>query len=521
MADDQDREFEIKLNLRETDFAHLLNYAGQTELALCPVRNDTLITLYCDTPDLALRRNGITIRMRKSGHANKPLIQTVKLQTGVSLGISNPVEIEDKADSEDIEIERISDRQVRQRVEKIIADQQLSPMVICNVDRASVSLSREGVVAELCLDRATVSAGSKSDTFLEAELELKSGLPENLLPLAEDVFSGVPLRFSNFSKAARGFALLDDDDSVDLAGPVKAGQPDLAGSMTLGEAFVEICGSASKQILPNWLGLMEQDDPEYAHQFRIGTRRLRTALKMFRPYLDNANLRAMTGELRDIARIVGDLRDADVLYADIVLSALRRSGRQAENEELISILKDRCTLMREAVRADIGSARWNGLLLRLALLQHGWTGGDFEPVSAQTSLKDFARKTISRSWKHVSKRGKELESLDEAGRHQLRKDLKTLRYTMEFLQSLHKPKAWQRFRKRLKHLQVQFGYLNDVHMAKSLPAMIGNGHDLSSDTAMLAGFIDGWHEAAASDVLDDLDWHWQRLERRAGFWKRS
>ncbi|MGI9400537.1 MAG: CHAD domain-containing protein, partial [Rhizobiaceae bacterium] len=243
------------------------------------------------------------------------------------------------------------------------------------------------------------------------------------------------------------------------------------------------------------------------------------ALSMFRPYMDNPQLRKLATELRDIGRIVGELRDADVLKEDITLPAILRSGRQPENEELLSILKGRCELMREAVRADIGSARWNGLLLRLALLEHGWTGGEFDPAAARTKVKDFARKAITRSWKLVRDSGRNLDQLDEAGRHQLRKDLKSLRYTMEFLRSLHKPGAWQRFRRKLKELQTQFGYLNDVHMAKSLPAMIGNGHDLSPDTAMLAGFIDGWHEAGAKDVLDDLEWHWRRLEKHAGFWK--
>ncbi|MEM7464204.1 MAG: CHAD domain-containing protein [Pseudomonadota bacterium] len=520
MAVDLDREFEIKLNLRETDFAHLLNHAGQTDLALTPLGTETLPTTYFDTSDLELHRHGVTLRIRKSGGDNPKLTQTVKMQTGVSQGVSNPIEIEDIVENEAIDLDRISDEQVRNQMTELVANQGLNPMVNCNVDRTSVLLGVEQAAAELSLDRATVSAGGLNEVFLEAELELKSGQPSDLLPLAEAIFNGVPMRLASLNKAARGFALLEGLGSEDLPDPVRATQPELADDMNVTQAFTLICGSAISQILPNWSGLLDQDDPEFAHQLRVGIRRLRTALRMFRPYLDNAEIRAMSNELRDVARIVGDLRDADVLYEDIALSAIRGSGRQPDNEPLATMLKNRCTLMREAVRADIGSARWNGLLLRLMLMQHGWTGGEFAAAAGRTTAREFARKTISKFWKTVTKRGRNLENLDEAERHQLRKDLKKLRYAMEFLQSLHKQKAWRRFRKELKRLQIQFGYLNDVHMAKSLPAMIGNGHDLSSDTAMLAGFIDGWHEAGASDVLDDLDWHWQRLERRAGFWKK-
>ncbi len=520
MAVDLDREFEIKLNLRETDFAHLLNHAGQTELALSPASNNMLPTTYFDTGDLALHRNGVTLRIRKTGNGVSKLTQTVKVQTGVTQGVSNPIEIEDVVESKETDLERISDERVRKQVTELVSDQSLNPMVNCDVDRTSVLLGFEDAVAELSLDRATVSAGGLSEVFLEAELELKSGRPSDLLPLAEAIFNGVPLRLASLNKAARGFALLEGLGPEGLPDPVRATQPKLTDDMNVAQAFTLICGSAISQILPNWFGLLEQDDPEFAHQLRVGIRRLRTALRMFRPYLDNADLRALASELREVGRIVGDLRDADVLYEDIALSAIQGSGRQPENEPLVNMLKSRCTLMREAVRADIGSARWNGLLLRLMLLQHGWSGGEFASAASQTTARQFARKTISKFWKTVTKRAHNLENLDEAERHQLRKDLKKLRYAMEFLQSLLKQKAWRRFRKELKRLQVQFGYLNDVHMAKSLPAMIGNGHDLSSDTAMLAGFIDGWHEAGASDVLDELDWYWQRLERRAGFWKK-
>lgn len=66
------------------------------------------------------------------------------------------------------------------------------------------------------------------------------------------------------------------------------------------------------------------DDPEGVHQARVACRRIRSALRTFRPVLDADWADALRGELRDLATELGDIRDAEVL-----LGRLRRRAEDA------------------------------------------------------------------------------------------------------------------------------------------------------------------------------------------------
>ena len=76
-------------------------------------------------------------------------------------------------------------------------------------------------------------------------------------------------------------------------------------------------GSAVGQILVNREAVLQNDDPNGAHQLRIGLRRLRSALRALRPLADRSSLRAFECCAQDVGRCVGTLRDADVLISGI------------------------------------------------------------------------------------------------------------------------------------------------------------------------------------------------------------
>ena len=64
--------------------------------------------------------------------------------------------------------------------------------------------------------------------------------------------------------------------------------------------------------------MLETDDPEGAHQLRIGLRRLRNALRALRPLVGRGSLRAFELSARSLGRSVGMLRDAHVMISAIV-----------------------------------------------------------------------------------------------------------------------------------------------------------------------------------------------------------
>ena len=74
---------------------------------------------------------------------------------------------------------------------------------------------------------------------------------------------------------------------------------------------------------------MRRDEPDAVHKMRVGTRRLRSTLKTFRPLYDRDTTDRLRAELRWLAESLGHVRDAEVLAA--------RLGRalDAEPDELV------------------------------------------------------------------------------------------------------------------------------------------------------------------------------------------
>src|ERR1044071_8802336 len=57
---------------------------------------------------------------------------------------------------------------------------------------------------------------------------------------------------------------------------------------------------------------LDWSDPEGVHSMRVASRRLRSALRDFTPYLHKRRLSSALKSLRDIADALGEVRDQDV-----------------------------------------------------------------------------------------------------------------------------------------------------------------------------------------------------------------
>ena len=77
-------------------------------------------------------------------------------------------------------------------------------------------------------------------------------------------------------------------------------------------------------------------------------------------------------------------------------------------------------------------------------------------------VSELAEGVLSKRWKKVGKRAHGLETLDADQRHELRKELKKLRYAVAFISPMFPPKRVERFVEALKKLQTVFGELNDA-----------------------------------------------------------
>src|SRR5262249_878853 len=159
----------------------------------------------------------------------------------------------------------------------------------------------------LAVEDGEVRAGNARQDVREAAFELKAGSAEGLLLAAEKFLAGHELKLSKQTKVERGYrlALGKKDGSIE---PEKAHPARISPKDCSKKALSSMLDSAVRQVLVNRRAVLETDDPEAAHQLRIGLRRLRSALRALRPFVDRTSLRFFERCARDMGRHVGTLR---------------------------------------------------------------------------------------------------------------------------------------------------------------------------------------------------------------------
>ena len=312
----------------------------------------------------------------------------------------------------------------------------LKPLVRTSFTRTAWQIAHHGSQIEVVLDEGTVGAGRKRTPFIELELELKQGKPAALFALAEEIGRAAPLRLGMRSKNERGYALAEGR----LDRPAKADALQLDPGMSEADAFRAIAFACLRHFRLNEMALLAARDPDALHQARVALRRLRSALTLFRHTVRGRDYQQLREELRWFAGQLGEARNLDVLLAPdapppFADDAALRAALQAEREAAY-----------DRVMAALELERARALLLRLALwLEAG--GWRFKP-RAEGDVRALAAHQLERQWRKVRRRGAELGTLDADAEHQLRIDIKKLRYSAEFLASLYtgKPAAGRRSR---------------------------------------------------------------------------
>ena len=424
-----------------------------------------------------------------------------------------PRELEAAVARPEPDLGAIDDPRIRRAIERAVKASTLEPQFETIITRTTRKLHSDKGDLELALDEGVVRVGAAEDKLCEAELELKAGSPECLLETAAVLFSAEPIRLAEASKAERGYNLALGRQAGGVV-PFKAQRTVLTGKETCAQALVSFVEFAGTQIALNRRAVLETDDPEGAHQLRVGLRRLRSVLRAFRPLLDTPAARELAQYARDVGQSVGELRNVDVLIENIYapVAGLRRG------QPGFPVLREALVAHRSAKRAEARAAlrgeQWSKLQLYLAL----WPQTVHGNAKLETPVRDFADSALARSWKKAAKQGSSLAALAPEERHEMRKALKALRYMAEFFDSLYPARKVGPFVKELKRLQDVFGYMNDVAMAEGLAAISDTWCADNREAQRAAGYILGWHDVKAERTWEEVTEAWHRLEKRPRFW---
>lgn len=526
-------EIELKLSVAKSALARLARWAQPDEWLATDIKRRRLTAIYYDTADLRLYRLGIALRVRRG---DKKFKRTIKYDTALENGLSRPREYEDQVASTAPEINTIADRKLRMRILGALGDTPVEPVFETVIQRQSRRIEVPDVGSvELALDSGHVHTRDSKQAISELEVELCSGQPYVILTVAEALMEGVAFEPSATSKAGTGYALLEASGSpandrpaaTDGDRPGPAPKPRITGDMTIADALIEIGQPTCRQVLAAMQGCMMSDELEMPHRLRVSLRRLRTALRLCRPLAATPAMRALARDARDLGRVVGELRDADVLLTDVITPAAREGAISTADEQgLLAIARDHRERRRLAVRKSISSTRWNTLRLNALLFDYAVARAAAEQDSqaARAALPSLAHRRLAKCWRRTSAWGDRIEDLDVEERHEMRKSLKELRYAAEFFSPLLPGSG--AFLKRLRKLQDIFGYLNDVTLTDRLVQLAAaearrRKPNRSAGAAQLrdaARNIRDWHEARAEHAWQSAKDNWNDLRDKAPDW---
>jgi len=467
-------EREAKFEVSATQaLPSLTGIAGVAELAAGVV---DLSAVYFDTSDLALVRAGVTLRRRVGGDDEG---WHLKLPSGrdreeFALALT-------EAATPPEEFKTLVQAQARGR--------QLDPVATLRTERIVHRLvdDKAQVVAEVSDDsvRAETPQPDGSVTVVqwrEWEVELVAG-PDTLLKKVSAVLQeagGKP--GSSPSKLARALG------------------ERLAAPQDLVERKPSIKGPAGVVLLHHLRGLIQElvlkdpqvrlDRPDAVHKMRVATRRLRSTLRTFRPFLHRATADRLRRELKWLAGVLGEARDAEVMR-DRLTSLARREPDEIHADPVADQigreLGEQCARGHEHVLAALESRRYFALLDSLDALAAAppWKGRAKRP--ARKVLPERARRELTsvRRAATAAEKATGPAQRDEL-LHEVRKSAKRLRYACETLTPVFGEPA-NRLARAAKELQDVLGEHQDSIVSQQLLRDLAADSDLSGAAAIIYG----------------------------------
>jgi inorganic triphosphatase YgiF len=470
------QEIELKLALPTSDPQGLAKRLARTPLlARRKATQLQLHNIYYDTPEQRLHQERIALRLRRVGSDAKPTwLQTLKMGGRSDSALSQRGEWEVAVPGAELA------RQVLDATPWSVMDPDggvfaaLSPCFVTTFERTSWSVRKQGgSIVEVSLDIGQVVAGDKRTALCELELELIAGQPAALFAVAQQIARTLAVLPLNTSKAERGYALLQD--AVNL--PRRAQPPALTAGMALADAARQVLREMFGQFTSNLDALRNSDDPELVHQARVGWRRLRSALQLFKPALAREAVPAWPS-LGPLLTFLGELRDLDVARTETLAQfagayAAGNARREEKWQAMLQALTDAAKLQRKSVRYALETPAVGSTLLAItqwleALPEQNGPGN--AKTDLKVPLRSWARRRIDRL--HAQLKVALKDSANPESQHRARIFSKRLRYAIEALRPLLPKRQARRWHLQATALQTSIGATRDMQQAAALVARL-------------------------------------------------
>ena len=422
-------------------------------------RNDDL---YLDTYDWLLMKKKLALRYRG---VNGKSFYTLKSIGEFNQGIAQRMELEVELDSpvetpQDIPVKRMSNE-----VTPLVFPRRLLELARVRTRRKEYPvISPEGAKINLAFDSSNFSRERQPPVrcrknFYEMEAELKEGDVSALVCLQKLMTVSFDYPLSTESKLERAIELLH------LTPLTRKTNSELGVKLTdsLEIAPKKIIAAEFQWFQAQLPGVVADLDPEFVHQARVTTRRMRSAIKVFGEAI-NQNTRAfLADELKWLGGLFGAVRDIDVYIInlsnfepkiDFFSGSVRRELEKG-------IGKLRRQPFKDLVDA-LGSVRYVKFERRLMRFIEYPPNNVENTSTAHQTINQFAPEVINRDFKAVNEGGQEvIANPDMKQFHLLRIEMKKLRYAAEFMAPAY-GNGLDSFIRRTVEIQDCLGELQDT-----------------------------------------------------------
>lgn len=418
--------YEIELKFCVPEFTQVnLDKQVRTKTAT----QQRLAAYYYDTADRALAKAGMALRVR---FENGNWVQTLKTAgDGVAKrGEFNQTrDLAPDADATTIrpDLTVFDDPNAKAALERVMAladlDGALKLQYLTDVTRTKRCIKKNASQIELAYDVGTVAKGipnaddaDDQRALHELEFELLSGDASDLIEVAKVWCKRHKLYLSTVTKAERGGLLLAGK-RYPAATKADLSQLNFASDISQFTFLQHVVNNCLAQILPNASAIADgSPDGNHVHQLRVGIRRLRTALKTFKNFTDAIDPNWIL-VLKHTFSLLGEYRDREILQIKTQPMLAAQGAPHVEwTFDGIDVLPI------DAVRAN----DFQIVLLELIKFTHLPA-----PADSPAALS-AVRKKLKKLFKKIAIASEHYATLDTDQQHDVRKDLKTLRYVSEF-----------------------------------------------------------------------------------------
>ncbi|MBZ0288192.1 MAG: CHAD domain-containing protein [Anaerolineae bacterium] len=256
-------------------------------------------------------------------------------------------------------------------------------------------------------------------------------------------------------------------------------------------------------------GSRTDENIEDVHDMRVGIRRMRSTIRLMKPYIKRKDIRAYNRDLRRLGRALGEVRDLDVMIEHVkTYQATLDAEGQSSLQMVVDELNSRQAEARAALNDYFDSKAYHRFIksfcdfLMQPLPERGHKNG-VAPYQVRHVLPMliYDRLAAVRAYETI------LREADPKTLHALRIEFKRLRYLLSLFQEVLGPQAGEVV-VEIRTIQDDLGHLNDGTVARSRLEGL-----LDEENAALTGYL-AFLEGQAGGLKENFRVAWTRFNSR-------